>query len=81
MFPDWQYKFWLRSIFVSWDDFAYRKSAMFGKEFKGSPMKKITSICAAFGVVIGVGAYLQGEGIFSHSERAMELLKFWAGFN
>jgi hypothetical protein len=24
MFPDWQYKFWLRSVFVSWGDFEYR---------------------------------------------------------
>ncbi|PTB40296.1 hypothetical protein M441DRAFT_459533 [Trichoderma asperellum CBS 433.97] len=32
MFPDWQYKFWLRSIFVSWDDFAYRTSTTFRKE-------------------------------------------------
>jgi hypothetical protein len=24
MFPDWQYKFWLRSVFLSWGDFEYR---------------------------------------------------------
>ncbi|KAL6901081.1 hypothetical protein GGI43DRAFT_403989 [Trichoderma evansii] len=58
MFPDWQYKFWLRSIFVSWDDFAYRTSETFRKRAKGAPMKKVTSICAAFGVIIGIGAYL-----------------------
>lgn len=81
MFPDWQYKFWLRSIFVSWDDFAYRTSATFKKGAKRAPMGNVTSICAAFGVIIGVGAYLQGEGIVSHSERAMESLKFWAGSN
>ncbi|KAL7920647.1 hypothetical protein ACQKWADRAFT_328639 [Trichoderma austrokoningii] len=79
MFPDWQYKFWLRSIFVSWDDFAYRTSAAFRKGAKRTPMGQMTSICAAFGVAIGIGAYLHGEGIFSQSERATELLKFWTG--
>lgn len=24
MFPDWQYNFWARSVFVSWDDFLYK---------------------------------------------------------
>ncbi|KAF4987762.1 hypothetical protein FGRMN_10186 [Fusarium graminum] len=24
MYPDWQFKFWLRSMFVSWGDFEYR---------------------------------------------------------
>lgn len=26
MFPDWQYRFWLRSIFIPWNDFDYRRS-------------------------------------------------------
>lgn len=26
MFPDWQFKFWLKSVFISWDDFSYRSS-------------------------------------------------------
>ncbi|KAH6999111.1 hypothetical protein BKA56DRAFT_627184 [Ilyonectria sp. MPI-CAGE-AT-0026] len=26
MYPDWQYRFWLRSVFIDWNDFAYRKS-------------------------------------------------------
>ncbi|KAK1533129.1 hypothetical protein CPAR01_09837 [Colletotrichum paranaense] len=26
MFPDWQYRFWLRSVFVTWSDFSYRLS-------------------------------------------------------
>ncbi|KAF4981440.1 hypothetical protein FZEAL_2752 [Fusarium zealandicum] len=26
MFPDWQFKFWLRSIFVPWGDFEYRNA-------------------------------------------------------
>lgn len=81
MFPDWQYKFWLRSIFVRWDDFAYRASVKFRKGTKGAPMGKMASICAAFGIIIGIGAYLLGKGIFNHSERAMQLLKFWAGLN
>lgn len=81
IFPDWQYKFWLRSIFVCWDDFAYRTSATFRKGTKGAPMRKLTSICAAFGIIVGIGAYLHGEGISNHSERAMQLLKFWAGLD
>ncbi|PTB63615.1 FAD/NAD(P)-binding domain-containing protein [Trichoderma citrinoviride] len=28
MFPDWQYKFWLRSVFISWDDFTARDFVM-----------------------------------------------------
>jgi hypothetical protein len=81
MFPDWQYKFWLRSIFVSWDHFAYRTSAALEKGAKAPPARKLTSIYTAFGVVLGVGAYLHSEGILNHSERAMELLKFWAGLS
>jgi hypothetical protein len=26
MYPDWQWKFWLRSIFVRWDHFAYGRA-------------------------------------------------------
>ncbi|KAM5356896.1 hypothetical protein ACJ41O_003542 [Fusarium nematophilum] len=33
MFPDWQFKFWLRSVFVPWGDFEYRKA---GEDEKGT---------------------------------------------
>ncbi|PNY24600.1 Uncharacterized protein TCAP_05454 [Tolypocladium capitatum] len=26
MFPDWQYRFWLRTVFVAWNDFSYTQS-------------------------------------------------------
>lgn len=26
MYPDWQYKYWLRSIWIPWSDFVYRRS-------------------------------------------------------
>lgn len=26
MFPDWQYRFWLRSVFIAWSDLSYRTS-------------------------------------------------------
>ncbi len=26
MYPDWQYKYWLRSVFIRWADFEYRAS-------------------------------------------------------
>ena len=26
MYPDWQYKYWLRSIWLPWNDFIYRRS-------------------------------------------------------
>ncbi|KXH41055.1 hypothetical protein CNYM01_04570, partial [Colletotrichum nymphaeae SA-01] len=59
MFPDWQYKFWLRSVFVSWKDLAYSASAVIakGEQVGGGSGLGILVTVLAVGVA-GVGAYL-----------------------
>lgn len=32
MYPDWQYRFWTRSIFIQWQDFAYGQSKALGEQ-------------------------------------------------
>ncbi|KAF5009050.1 hypothetical protein FDECE_4702 [Fusarium decemcellulare] len=56
MFPDWQYKFWLRSIFVPWRDFEYRKvkTKDSDKQTKGS--SRLPLLLGA-SVLLGVGSF------------------------
>lgn len=58
MFPDWQYKFWLRSVFVSWNDLRYTTSAAPTKEEQGSRLGLglLATVLAAG--LVAVGAYL-----------------------
>jgi hypothetical protein len=73
MFPDWQYKFWLRSIFVAWDDFAYRTSATFRKGNKKTSMKKTIYLGTIVGGIVGIGAlYSHREGIPTYIETAKD---------
>ncbi|KAM0262572.1 hypothetical protein ACHAQJ_001617 [Trichoderma viride] len=76
MFPDWQYKFWLRSIFVAWDDFAYRTSATFEKGTKKTPLKKSVYFGTIIGGLVGIGAlYFHREGLPIHVETAKDFVK------
>lgn len=58
MFPDWQYRFWLRSVFVAWDDLLYRtsKDAASIQEQKRPGTGSLAA--AAVSAVIGAGAWL-----------------------
>jgi hypothetical protein len=60
MFPDWQFKFHLRSIFIPWADFVYKKSP------KGSPREVAVVpqyfLSVAAGSIVLVGALL---GLYS----------------
>ncbi|KAE9567752.1 Baeyer-Villiger monooxygenase [Colletotrichum fructicola] len=58
MFPDWQYKFWLRSVFVSWNDLRYTTSAAATKEEQGGRLGLgfLATVLAAG--LAAVGAYL-----------------------
>jgi hypothetical protein len=56
MFPDWQFKFWLRSVFVAWNDLEYR-SVSTKKAIKKS--RGASSLLVVAGLV-GLGSfYLQ----------------------
>lgn len=53
MFPDWQYRFWLRTVFIAWDDFSYRLSrdgaAIAGKLRPGSRSLLVLISASAIG--------------------------------
>ena len=58
MFPDAQYKFWLRSVFISWGDFEYRTSEAFRKESRGTGSRAAAfMLSAVMGAAIGSVAY------------------------
>lgn len=58
MFPDWQYKFWIRSVFIPWEDLEYSTSSIAAKGEKnsGPGLAVLTSLFAAG--LVGLGAYL-----------------------
>ncbi|KAL7943605.1 hypothetical protein V8C42DRAFT_346534 [Trichoderma barbatum] len=76
MFPDWQYKFWLRSIFVYWDDFTYRTSATFREATtKGQAGNRVSYIGTIIGGVVGLGTlYLNRHDILNRIETAKGLV-------
>lgn len=75
MFPDWQYKFWLRSIFVSWDDFAYRTSATYHKRGVKGQVGNGVYFGTVMGVIVGIGAlYFNLDQILNHAETAKKLV-------
>ncbi|KAF4949300.1 hypothetical protein FSARC_13507 [Fusarium sarcochroum] len=53
MFPDWQFKFWLRSVFVSWSDFEYRN--VNGKESVKPSRGRLSLLMAA--TILGAGSF------------------------
>lgn len=57
MFPDWQYKFWLRSVFIPWKDFCYETSPAWEKQLQeraGWP--RASSLVAVSAVVTVIAA-------------------------
>ncbi|KAH7162053.1 hypothetical protein B0J13DRAFT_463478 [Dactylonectria estremocensis] len=63
MYPDWQYTFWLRSVFVAWKDFAYRTSeksiAAGGGKRKGPGM----ALAVLLSAIVGVGALFLNQSV------------------
>jgi hypothetical protein len=58
MFPDWQYKFWLRSVFIPWQDFSYHTSASWEEESRGSVrIGSVLTTAAVVGALLGSVAY------------------------
>lgn len=61
MYPDWQYRFWLRSIFIAWNDLAYRKSkhaVVAGKQGVGA-----STLVVLTSVIFGAGALFFGRAV------------------
>lgn len=58
MFPDWQYKFWIRSVFIPWGDLEYSTSPVAAEEEKNNALGLgvLASVFAAG--LVGFGAYL-----------------------
>ncbi|KAL2209751.1 FAD/NAD(P)-binding domain-containing protein [Sarocladium strictum] len=56
MFPDWQYQFWLRTVFIRWKDFSYTSS----KNWAADARKTSPGAGSLLGVVlsIAIGAYV-----------------------
>ncbi|KAL7929785.1 hypothetical protein V8C35DRAFT_314787 [Trichoderma chlorosporum] len=70
MFPDWQYKFWLRSIFVAWDDFTYRNSSTFLKSTGNG-----VYLASVVGGAVGLGAlYFNRDQIHNQLEAGRSLV-------
>lgn len=58
MFPDWQYKFWLRSVLIQWGDFRYRASTNWEEESRrGINFGMGMTTIAVVGAVLGGLAY------------------------
>lgn len=58
MFPDFQYKFWLRSIFISWSDFNLSASAALVKTNAGSARGKGILLATVLSAMVGAGAFV-----------------------
>ncbi|CAM1508634.1 Fc.00g054820.m01.CDS01 [Cosmosporella sp. VM-42] len=61
MYPDWQYKFWLKSVFPTWSDFTYRHSGEAIKDNKSWGLSKATVTSAFLGVTVVAGALIFGR--------------------
>lgn len=73
MFPDWQFKFWIRSVFVSWNDFTYRTSIL-SKEVTKSKIANRFYFGAVIGGIAGLGAlYIHSGGIYDCFEAAKQV--------
>jgi hypothetical protein len=57
MFPDWQYRFWIRSIFVAWSDLVYRTSAEAAKIHRQNGPGAGTLGIVAAGSVFAAGSF------------------------
>jgi hypothetical protein len=53
MFPDWQFKFWLRSVFVAWNDLEYRNVIT----NKPAKMSRVGLSLLAVAGLVGLGSF------------------------
>jgi hypothetical protein len=60
MFPDWQYKFWIRSVLVPWGDFIYRSSPTLSNSEAEAKSSNGVTVAAVTGVMVGIGALMFG---------------------
>lgn len=69
MYPDFQFKFWLRSIFVPWQDFIYTKAAKAGTVQGTVSAHTRGSTVAAVSVIVGavLMSLYGGESLWSIS--------------
>ncbi|OTA00211.1 hypothetical protein A9Z42_0058290 [Trichoderma parareesei] len=58
MFPDWQYKFWLRSVFIAWDDFVYTSDRSSSKAVNERNGKRLYLGIVAGGILAFGAFYL-----------------------
>jgi hypothetical protein len=71
MYPDWQYWFWLRSIFWKRGDFEYRDEKT-GEEVKKSVVGKL-AVLAATGALVG-GIFMGQEWVTAELPRKLRQL-------
>ena len=74
MYPDWQYLYWLRSVFWRKRDFVYRD------EKTGKVVRLYRLAAGSMAMVIGVGALvgagLMGSGVVD-GEEVLKRLRGW----
>ncbi|KAK7429123.1 hypothetical protein QQZ08_004338 [Neonectria magnoliae] len=63
MYPDWQYRFWLRSIFIAWNDITYRQSEHAVATSKDKGPGAGTVIAVVVSAMVGVGAWFLGRRV------------------
>jgi len=68
MYPDWQYWYWLRSVFLKKVDFVYRDEKS-GKEVKGSWANTLAWLIGT-GVLVG-GAFVGREWVMEEMPRRL----------
>lgn len=77
MFPDWQYKFWLRSVFISWDDFNYKTSQQFNEKVMSARSGAGVYLATVAVGMLGFGAlYLNHDWFCTFVETARSFV-FW----
>ncbi|KAL7802021.1 hypothetical protein V8C44DRAFT_346096 [Trichoderma aethiopicum] len=77
MFPDWQYKFWLRSVFISWDDFNYKTSQQFNEKAMSARSGAGFYLATVAVGMLGFGAlYLNHDWFCTYVETARSFV-FW----
>lgn len=53
MFPDWQYRFWFRTVFVRWKDFSYTYSKNWAADARKTGPGAVSLLAVVLSVAIG----------------------------
>lgn len=57
MFPDWQYRFWIRTVFIAWNDFSYTQSRNGAANVKRPSLETGSIFILVTGLAVGMGIW------------------------